>query len=47
MAWGSTRCVGSWVIVRSDTTLRYSNLISADLRRAHLMAAAVERMRLD
>jgi site-specific recombinase XerD len=30
-----------------DTTLRYSNLVSADLRRAHRMAAGVERMRLE
>ena len=30
-----------------DTTLRYSNLVSADLRRAHRMAAVVERMRLE
>jgi site-specific recombinase XerD len=30
-----------------NTTLRYSNLVSADLQRAHKKAGAIERLRLD
>jgi site-specific recombinase XerD len=30
-----------------NTTLRYSNLVGADLRRAHKRAGALERLRLD
>jgi integrase len=43
----STRCDGFLVTRSPTTTLRYSNLVGADLRRAHRGAGVIERMRLD